>query len=178
VVGPSSPTVVVGWAFGQDPVMVDVTLRSLLWLTLGGWIGASSYFALVVALEAFRVLPTSELAGEVVDAVYTPLQLFGVGAGIVLAGVATALRRSRWLRIHPLVLSSLCFISHFGITARLDELRDGAFGATPQAAASAEFWRLHGASMGIHTVVLLGAVWLLVLHVRADVRAREKREIS
>jgi len=25
---------------------------------------------------------------------------------------------------------------------------------------------------------LLGAVWLLVLHVRADVRAREKREIS
>jgi hypothetical protein len=161
--------------------MADVALRSLLWLLLGGWIGASSYFALVVALAAFRVLPTHALAGELVDAVYTPLQLYGVGAGIVLAGVASGLRRSRWLVVHPLVLSSLCFLSHFGITARLDELRDGAFGAAgavPEAAASAEFWRLHAASMGIHSAVVLGAAWLLVLHVRADRGGREKREIS
>jgi hypothetical protein len=158
--------------------MVDVVLRSLLWLILGGWIGASSYFALVVALAVFRVLPSHDLAGRVVDAVYTPLQLYGVGAGIVLAGIASGLQRGRWLVVHPLVLSSLCFISHFGITARLDELREGAFGASPQAAASAEFWRLHGASMGIHSVVLLGAVWLLVLHVRADLRRGEKGDFS
>jgi len=158
--------------------MVDVALRSLLWLILGGWIGASSYFALVVALAAFRVLPTHQLAGQLVDAVYTPLQLYGVGAGIVLAGIASGLRRGRWLVVHPLVLSSLCFLSHFGITPRLDELRAQAFGAAPQAAASAEFWKLHGASMGLHSVVLLGAVWLLVLHVRADLRAREKRDFS
>ena len=82
--------------------MVDVALRSGLWLILGGWIGASAYFALVVALAAFRVLPSSALAGQVVDAVYTPLQLYGVGAGIVLAGFASALRRSRWLVVHPL----------------------------------------------------------------------------
>ncbi|HKJ24276.1 MAG TPA: hypothetical protein VKB65_05595, partial [Myxococcota bacterium] len=93
--------------------MVDVALRSLLWLILGGWIGASSYFALVVALAAFRVLPTHQLAGQLVDAVYTPLQLYGVGAGIVLAGIASGLRRGRWLVVHPLVLSSLCFLSHF-----------------------------------------------------------------
>jgi len=158
--------------------MVDVALRSLLWLVLGGWIGASSYFALVVALAAFRVLPTHQLAGQLVDAVYTPLQLYGVGAGIVLAGIASGLRRRRWLVVHPLVLSSLCFLSHFGITPRLDELREGAFGAAPQAAASAEFWKLHGASMGIHSAVLLGAVWLLVLHVRADLPAGEKRDFS
>lgn len=158
--------------------MVDVTLRSLLWLILGGWIGASSYFALVVALAAFRVLPTHDLAGQLVAAVYTPLQLYGVGAGIVLAGIASALRRGRWLVVHPLVLSSLCFLSHFGITPRLDELRERAFGAAPGAAASAEFWKLHGASMAIHSVVLLGAVWLLVLHVRADVRRLEKRDFS
>jgi len=158
--------------------MAETILRSVLWLTLGGWIGASFYFTLVVALAAFRILPSHEMAGRVVGAVYTPLQLFGVGAGVVLAGVALALRRSRWLLIHPLVLSALCFISHFGITARLDELRDGAFGSAPQAAASAEFGQLHGASMGIHSAVLLGAAWLLVLHVRADLRAGERREIS
>jgi disulfide bond formation protein DsbB len=158
--------------------MAETALRSVLWLTLGGWIGASSYFALVVALAAFRILPSTKLAGQVVAAVYTPLQLYGVGAGLLLAGVALALRRSRWLVVHPLVLSALCFISHFGITARLDELRDGAFGDAPHAAASAEFWKLHGASMGIHSVVLLAAVWLLVLNVRADLRAPEKREIS
>lgn len=155
--------------------------RSALWLVLGGWIGASTYFALVVALAAFRVLPSAELAGRVVDAVYTPLQLFGVAAGLLLAGLALLLQRRRWLVVHPAVLSLLCFTSHFGITARLDELRDAAFGAdgmAPQAAASAEFWKLHGASMGLHAAVLLGAVWLLVLHVRADLRSPENREIS
>lgn len=158
--------------------MLDVALRSVLWLVLGGWIGASGYFALVVALAAFRVLPTSDLAGQLVDAVYTPLQLYGVGAGLVLAGLARGLGRGGWLVVHPVVLSALCFISHFGITARLDELRDRAFGAAgavPEAAASAEFWRLHGLSMALHSAVLLGAVWLLVLHVRADLRDRERR---
>ncbi len=152
----------------------DTALRSLLWLVLGSWIGATLYFALVVALAAFRVLPTSELAGQVVDAVYTPLQLYGVGAGLLLAALARALRRSRWLQIHPIILSVLCFTSHFGITARLDELRDRAFGAdgtVPEGAASAEFWQLHGASMGIHSLVILGAIALLVLHVRAEGRA-------
>ena len=158
--------------------MLDLFRRSVLWLVLGGWIGASSYFALVVALAVFRVLPSSEMAGQVVDAVYTPLQLYGVGAGLVLAAVAWALRRGPWLIVHPIVLSTLCFTSHFGITARLDELREGAFGDAPQAAASADFWTLHGASMGIHSAVLLGAVWLLVLHVRADLRGVEKSEIS
>ena len=163
---------------GHDPQMADVFWRSVLWLVLGGWIGASAYFALVLARAVFRVLPTSEMAGQLVDAVYTPLQLYGVGAGLALAGIAAAIGRGRWLIVHPLVLSALCFISHFGITARLDELRDGAFGDSPQAAASAEFWSLHGASMGIHAAVLLGAAWLLVLHVRADRPAAENREIS
>jgi len=162
--------------------MLDVAGRSVLWLVLGGWIGASAYFALVVALAVFRVLPSAELAGRVVDAVYTPLQLYGVGAGLVLAALGAALGRSRWLVAHPVVLSALCFISHFGIPARLEELREGAFGADPQAAASAEFWRLHGASMGIHALVLLGAIWLLVAHARADRGAagspRENRQIS
>lgn len=155
--------------------------RSVLWLILGGWIGANLYFALVIAVAAFRVLPTSELAGQVVDAVYTPLQVFGMGAGLALAGIAFVLRRGRWLMIHPVVLSALCFTSHFGITARLDELRDRAFGAggaVPEGAASAEFWKLHAASMGLHTAVILGAVWLLVLHARADLRAPENGEIS
>jgi len=158
--------------------MTDLVLRSVLWLILGGWIGASSYFALVVALAAFRVLPSAELAGQLVAAVYAPLQLYGVGAGLSLAALARALGRGRWLVVHPLVLSVLCFTSHFGITARLDELREKAFGAAPEAAASAEFWKLHGASMGVHSAVLLGAVWLLVLHVRADLPVAEKSEIS
>lgn len=170
-------------AVGNNPRMSDrLTLawRSLLWLVLGGWIGANVYFALVIALAAFRVLPSSELAGRLVDAVYTPLQLYGIGAGLVLAALAQLLGRGPWHRILPLSLSVLCSLSHFGITARLDELRDRAFGAggvVPEGAASAEFWRLHGASMGIHTAVILGAVALLVLHVRADLRRPEMREI-
>lgn len=170
------------------PDAMRLAARGVLWLVLGGWIGAGTWFALVVARAVFRLLPTSEAAGRLVDAVYTPLQLYGMGAGILLAALTLALGRSRWLAVHAAVLSSLCFISHFGITARMDELRDRAFGTSPEAAASREFLGLHGWSMGLHAAVLLGAIALVFLHVGAELRAErraratprglENREIS
>jgi hypothetical protein len=156
------------------PDPIRLAARGSLWLVLGGWIGAGTWFALVVARAVFRLLPTSEAAGRLVDAVYTPLQLYGMAAGLVLAALTLALGRSRWLAVHAAVLSGLCFISHFGITVRLDELRDRAFGASPQAEASREFMALHGWSMALHAAVLVGAILLVFLHVAAELRAERR----
>ena len=41
-------------------------LRGLLWLLLGTWIGSWLLFALVVAPTAFRVLPSTHVAGTLV----------------------------------------------------------------------------------------------------------------
>ena len=44
----------------------SVALRSPLWLALGGWVGSWALFALVIARLAFRVLPSPEIAGQLV----------------------------------------------------------------------------------------------------------------
>ncbi len=155
------------------PHWVRLVSHVVVRLILGIWIGANLYFAIVIARAAFRLLPTSELAGQLVDAVYTPLQYYGIAAGLLLAALAVVLRQGRWLATLPAMLSGFCIVSHFVITARMDELRDRAFGAAPEAAASSEFMTLHGVSMGIHSVVLLGAMLLVGLWVHADLQARE-----
>ena len=45
----------------------QTVLRTSLWLSLGGWVGAWAFFAFVVSRIAFRVLPgdvAGDLAGE------------------------------------------------------------------------------------------------------------------
>ena len=44
-----------------------LVIRSSLWLVLGGWLGAWLLFAVGVAPTAFRVLPSSEIAGSLVS---------------------------------------------------------------------------------------------------------------
>ena len=55
----------------------DTLLRSPLWLALGGWVGAWFLFAFGVSLTAFRVLPTTELAGQGVGPLPEGLNLYG-----------------------------------------------------------------------------------------------------
>ena len=49
----------------STPGWGDTALRSVLWLALGGWIGAWFLFAFGVSITAFRALPNAELAGRV-----------------------------------------------------------------------------------------------------------------
>lgn len=147
----------------------SASLRAGLWLLLGGWLGAWTLFAFGVAPVAFRSLP-AETAGRIVGPVLTALHLYGAGAGVVLALLAAAMRRSRWLVVIPLIMGALCLISQFGVTAAIDRTRELAFGPAGGVEDAARFWRLHGLSMGIYTAVGLLALLLLGLHARADVR--------
>ena len=148
--------------------MGALLLRSGLWLLLGTWIGAWLCFGAVVAPTAFRVLPSTEIAGTFVGPVLTVLQLYGASAGIALALLALALRRGALLCALPLLLSALCLYSHFGLTAELTEVRDLAFGPGGSEAGAARYNELHRLSLRIFIGVGMAIVGLVPLHVRAE----------
>jgi hypothetical protein len=145
-------------------------LHAALWLVLAGWLGAWILFAFVVAPAAFRVLPTTEVAGRLVGPVLAALHLYGVGAGIALAALAWALARggaSLWI---PLAMAALCLVSHFGVTAQIEAIRPLAFGPSGSPEMAARFQLLHQVSMGVYTAVGVAGFALVALHARADTR--------
>ena len=123
-----------------------LALRATLWLVLGSWLGAWLLFAVGVAPTAFRVLPSSEIAGSLVGPLLRLLHLSGIAAGLGLACLTAVLGRSRMLIVLPLVLAGLCALSEFWITASIAVIRPEAFGVGATAEAAARFSSLHTAS--------------------------------
>lgn len=155
-----------------NSVWRDTGLRTALWLLLGGWLGAWLLFGFGVSTTAFRVLPSTDLAGRVVGPILSGLNVYGVVAGIALAPIAAGLGRGRTLWVFPLVLAGLCLYSEFVVTPGIREVRDGAFGPAGSLEASERFASLHRQSLFLFTGVGLGALALLVLHARDDVRGQ------
>lgn len=147
---------------------MKLALRSSAWLVLGIWTGAWFLFALVVAPTAFRVLPSSQAAGQLVGPVLATLHVYGLVAGLILAALSLALRRGPWIIGLALVMAALCGFSEFGVTSAIDAVRPTAFGPNANAAAAAEFSRLHETSRALFGLVGLGLVILTVLQARAD----------
>jgi hypothetical protein len=145
-----------------------IALRTALWLLLGGWVGAIALLSAGVAPAAFRVLPASELAGDLVGAVLGPLELYGAAAGLALAGLALALGRGRAAVVLALLLCLASLVSHFGVSPRLAELRELGLGPGADPIIRARFGRLHGLSALLLLGVGAGAVVLAVLHARAE----------
>lgn len=157
------------------PALRAVALRSALWLALGVWIGAWTLFGAVVAPTAFRVLPTTEMAGALVGPMLRALHLYGACAGVALALLARALGRGPLCVGLPFLLAALCLYSEFGITAEISEIRDLAFGPEGSAKASARFQSLHRRSVAVFASVGVGALVLLGLHARAESPPRGER---
>ncbi len=151
--------------------MAETTLRTALWLLLGGWVGSWACFGLVVVPAAFQVLPSTELAGKLVGPVLGTLHVYGLVAGLALAPIAWRLRRSRFLVAAPLVMAALCAFSHFWVTPEVAAARPQAFGADGNAAMAARFGSLHQLSIGLYLVVSTLTLVLVLLHARADTRA-------
>ena len=147
---------------------LHVALRTWLWLTLGGWVGSWTLFALVITRLAFRVLPSPEVAGHLVSPVLSVLHGYGAAAGVMLAGLAWVLRRGRLLVALPLVLALASLANELGVTPQLTALHDLAFGPVGNLDATARYRQLHGISMAIFSGVLLGAISLVLLHVRHE----------
>ena len=147
---------------------MNLALRTSAWLILGTWTGAWVLFALVIAPTAFRVLPNSQTAGQLGGPVLESLHLYGIAAGVALAGLSLALRRGAWLTGIPLVLAALCGASEFGVTSAIDGIRPQAFGPDANAASAAHFARLHQMSRTLYSLVGAGLLALTFLQARAD----------
>lgn len=148
----------------------DIALRTGLWLFLGGWVGAWMFFGAVVSRVAFRVLPTTEMAGTLIGPILASLQWYGAVAGIVLMGLTLAMGRGTAMALVPLAMGLACLFSHIFVTGEIEALRDLAFGPDGNTAAAARFNLLHQISVGVFLAVGAASLVLVWLHARADSR--------
>ena len=153
-------------------------LRFVQVLSLGVWVGAALFVALLLAPGAFATLPARELAGNVVGMALARLHLLGYACGalylvatvIAARGVAGLARSAAICVIAMLLLTAAV---QFGVNANVADLRAqmraefGSVDATPQGhALRAEFGKLHGVSSAMELLVLLVGAAALYLTIR------------
>ena len=151
----------------------EVSLHFFLWLLLGCWIGSWAAFALLVAPTVFRVLPSTELAGQVVGPVVSALHGYGAAAGLLLALLAWILGRGALLVVLPLAAAAACAYSELAITPQIAAIRPLLLGPQGSPELAARFGHLHRVSVLIFLSVGLSTLVLLAAHVRADVPGNE-----
>ena len=145
---------------------------------LGTWVGSIFYFSAAVAPGAFRVLPSQDVAGVLVEFTLRRLHTLGVVAGIVfllaaaLAMSASGFRRSVLLpSIGVAIMVALTVISQHVVIRRMMELRRemGSVEATAKdSPLRVEFDRLHGVSVKLEGATLLIGFASLFLTVRSS----------
>lgn len=108
-----------------------VTLRALMLLALITWIGGIIFFSFVLAPTVFTVLPTVELAGNVVSRSLISLHWIGLFSGVIFLLTSLAYNWKAHAQAKPfaathvlvLVMLVLTAISQFAITPRMRVLR-------------------------------------------------------
>jgi uncharacterized membrane protein len=132
-------------------------------LALIVWIGGIIFFAFVLAPTLFSVLPTTKLAGDVVNATLTKLHWMGLISGVVFLIASLLYNWQKHVQLKPFALShvfvvlmlAFTMLSQFGITPRMRELRSSP--AMMDSVSRAEFDSLHEWSTYLEgTVLLLG----------------------
>lgn len=127
-----------------------IWLRVLMLLALIVWIGGIIFFAFVVAPTLFKVLPSPQMAGDVVSPALSKLHWMGLVSGVVFLLASIIYNRQKYAQLrllavtHVLVVLMLALtaVSQFAITPHMRELRAGP-SSMHTAAGHAEFDRLH-----------------------------------
>jgi hypothetical protein len=153
-------------------------LRTLMLLALIAWIGGIIFFVAVLAPVVFSgVLPSRELAGNVVNPSLTRLHWIGMVSGLIFLSSSILYNLAKYTRpkifapIHILVLLMLLLtmVSQFGIAPRMHVLRIemGTIDNLPQDdSRRMEFNRLHQRSTQAEGGVLLLGLAVAVLTAR------------
>ena len=152
-------------------------VRYLMLLSLVVWIGGLIFFAFVLAPTVFAVLPTRQLAGNVVSRSLGILHWMAISCGVVFA--VTSMIDSRLVNgvAEPFALRNLIvyamliltLVGMFGIASRMLALREqmNPIDAVPHDdARRVEFNRLHVWSTRIESSVLVLGLALLYLTAR------------
>ena len=162
---------------GLYPEVLMSFIRYLMLLSLVIWIGGLIFFAFVLAPTVFAVLPTRQLAGNVVNRSLGIMHWMAISCGVVFAvtsmidsrivnGVADPFA-ARNLLIYAMIILTL--VGMFGIASRMLVLRQqmGVIDDVPQDdARRVEFNRLHVWSTRIEGSVLVLGLALLFLTAR------------
>ncbi|HTZ73981.1 MAG TPA: DUF4149 domain-containing protein [Candidatus Aquilonibacter sp.] len=157
---------------------MNYILRFVQVFTLGAWVGSIFYFSAVTP-GLFRVLPSQDQAGVVVEFAITRLHTLGVIAGLLFILASTVLAVTAPQRVKRLiapligvaVMIILTIISQRVVVGRMAGLRRGMGSviATPaDNPLRMEFDRLHGISVDLEGAVLLIGFASLFLTVYAQ----------
>jgi len=141
-------------------------------LALIVWIGGIIFFAFVLAPTLFSVLPTTKLAGDVVNATLTKLHWMGLVSGVVFLVCSLLYNWQKYVQLRPFALSHVFVVlmlaftmfSQFGITPRMRELRSSP--AMMDSVSRAEFDSLHEWSTYLEGGVLLLGIGIVGLTAR------------
>jgi len=152
-------------------------VRYLMLLSLVVWIGGLIFFAFVLAPTVFAVLPTRQLAGNVVSRSLGTMHWMGISCGVVFA--VTSMLDSRVVDgvVAPFALRHLVvylmliltLVGMFGIASRMLVLREQMNpidAVLHDDARRVEFNRLHVWSTRIESSVLVLGLALLYLTAR------------
>lgn len=128
------------------------------------WLGASLFFAAVVAPAAFAVLPARGLAGALVGRILPSLFVSGMIVGAVVMALEIRAPRSggRLRSVGAGLMLTACGVGQFGIGSQIARLREAA--GSPIAALSEDdprrraFGRLHALSVAALGVAMVAAV--------------------
>lgn len=150
-------------------------LRFLMLLALIVWIGGIIFFAFVLAPTLFSVLPTTKLAGDVVNATLTKLHWMGLVSGVVFLAASLLYNWQKYVQLrlfmvsHVFVVLMLAFtmVSQFGITPRMRELRSSP-ALMESLLGRAEFDSLHEWSTRLEGGVLLLGLGVVILTARKN----------
>lgn len=154
-------------------ILIMATKLRLSILSL--WLGIMALFSFVVAPAAFGALPETNLAGAVVSAVLSKVELIGVALTLA-ALIALFISREQsgkafvFEMIILLAMGISLIFSHFVVSRRLHEIRVKFGGGTTAIPASdparALFDQLHQLSVGLMSFAMLATLVLVILLVR------------
>jgi len=147
-------------------------LRFLMLLALIVWIGGIIFFAFVLAPTLFGVLPTTKLAGDVVNATLTKLHWMGLISGVVFLVCSLLYNWQKHVQLKPFMVShvfvvlmlAFTMLSQFGITPRMRELRSSP--VIMDSVSRAEFDSLHASSTRLEGGVLFLGLGIVILTAR------------
>lgn len=153
-------------------------LRFTQLLSLGVWVGGGLFVGVLLAPGAFAMLPTRELAGNVVGMALARLHMLGYACGAVFlvssllaARSASALARPAAICVIAMLL--LTAATQLGVNAKVGDLREqmrtefGSVDATPRDHALRQtFGKWHGISSAAELLILLLGVAALYLESR------------
>ncbi|MCU0627845.1 MAG: DUF4149 domain-containing protein [Gemmatimonadaceae bacterium] len=155
---------------GRTPAPMRGALAPIV---LAIWLGAALLMATTVGQAAFAVLPTRQLAGALVGRILPVVFVSGIVAG-VLAHVLSlrAGTRPTWVaRLGGLALVGACLVAQAIVAPKIESLRASLPAVIEELPASdpqrQTFGRLHGISVALLGLAMLGATATIVSSLRA-----------